>query len=247
MCIAGFSLAGFSGEASILGSATVEADPDCVSLQISINSECHRTPSEASRATDAAVKNIYGFLKGLIKENRDQASTNGGFTQTFERYVDGKYYCRGTYQKAAKIIVNIRDVPDFIQYFDQIQEKVFAESAKQTSDVNSAGTTVTISAPNPELFDEHEHALSKVARNRAVNNALSKFLASVPTFCQITGYEISGIYDPTTSSGNGYSDGATGASPSSGSGGAVVSFGKQSVTENVMVKIKYDGGQCIDL
>lgn len=244
LCVAGFGLAGLAGEASIMGSATVAADPDCVTLSISVNSECYGTPSAASHAADTAVKNIYGFLKGLVKENRDQVSTDGGYTQTYERYIEGKTYCQGTYQKGAKLTVNIRNTSDFIRYFDAIQEKVFSESSGQAMDLNAARTTVRMGAPNPELFDEHERTLSMTARGRAVDNALSKFLASVPMSCKITGYEIAGISDPSVSR-DGYESKTTAAAPSSGnSGGAVVSFGKQSVTENVLVKIKYDGGQC---
>jgi uncharacterized protein YggE len=242
MLCTGFGLSALAGEAHIQGSATVDADPDCVSLQVTINSECYKTPLEASQAADTAAKNIYGFLKGLVNEGRDQISTNGGYTRVYERYVDGKRYCQGTYQKSTEIKLSVRNVPEFIGFFDKIQEKVFAESAAQSSDEDSSRTTVSISSPSPELFSEHEEALLMSARGKAVDNALRRFLASVPASCKITSYSIAGISEPAEEERGRYAKSAAGASM--GSGNTVISFGKQSVTETVMVQINYDGGQC---
>lgn len=235
-----------AGEAVMIGSASLQANPDCVTLNINVDATCYASPSEASKAADHAASGIYTFLKQTLDANRDLIATDGGFTQSYERYVDGKTECSGTYRKSSTIQISVRSVPEFVNYFDQIQNKVFDEfNIQGNGSENTSKVSITIGSPTPDLFESSRHAMMLKARGLAIENALEKFKASVPAACKMDSYRVTKISDPESSSSGFYAGKAAAApmAPPSGES-APVSFKPQVISESVMLTIHFNGGDC---
>ncbi|MES2504205.1 MAG: SIMPL domain-containing protein [Myxococcota bacterium] len=240
--------AAFAGQALVVGNGSVQAPPDCATVEISVTSECYPSALAASNATDKMSRKIFDFLTA-IQDPADSLSSNGGFTQSFVRFVTDSagrsaQTCHGTFQKMTTIIMNVRNLKGFEAKFARMQEKVFADFQPPKGNTESAPITfATIGAPTPELFPEHKKQMEMKARRLAVENAIKLFEATKPKQCEITNYRIAEINDNIASRAPTYSN--VRAKPSSSASTAPVMFETQTVDTNVNVKIEFDGGHCL--
>lgn len=249
-----FSVSHFAsaGEAVVQGIGRVSAKPDYVTVTINVSAECYDTPSEASSAADGLSNSIFSFLKSRMdtgEGSHDDVISNGGYTQPYERYTTdengrSKRECKGTYQKQNAITFKTANIQGFSSLFDEIQTTVYSKFAGK-SDGQSV-VYATINQPSTHLFHGTKDAAEKVARAKAVQNAVAQFEAMFVEQCAITSYQITGLGEPESAvRAMPYESRASAAA--AGDAGAPIQFDLEWINAGVSVKFSFEGGHCTNL
>ena len=167
-------------EAVITGQGQVRSAPDYVELTISVESKCYPTPGDARKVNDDSSRKIVDFLNGKIKK-RDPYNTvisTGGYTSAYQTWYEDKRFCENTFQKQTTIIFRTQDVKNFESLFDEIQNTVYKELARDMPNVIQASISyASMSNPVPGVSDEQRTQLEKQAIGLAFKDAKAKLSA----------------------------------------------------------------------
>jgi uncharacterized protein YggE len=241
-----------AGEAVVQGTGRVSAKPDYVTVTINVSAECYGTPAEASSAADSLASSVFTFLKGRINTNegaQDDLISNGGYTQPYERYTTdengrSKRECKDTFQKQNAITLKSSNIEGFSKLFDEIQSMVYGQFAAKGD--GQSTVYATINQPTTHLFHATKDAAEKLARAKAVQNAVEQFEAMFIEQCAVTSYQITGLGEPEAGvRPMPYESRALAAA--GGDTGAPIQFDLEWINAGVTVKFSFEGGRCTNL
>lgn len=162
------------------GQGKVLSEPDYVELRLHINSQCYNTPQDAANANDKAAAKIVSYLNSKVKNDGyyNKVVSHGGYTQTFQSYHRNNIYCKDTFQKSNNIIFRTKDINNFANTFNAIQDKVLESFAKNPKNyIESEITFATISSPQPLISQDKQTELEQQAMSLALKNAKAKLTA----------------------------------------------------------------------
>lgn len=163
----------------VIGSGEIITKPDQVQFSIMIQSKCYATVQEASESSDKVANNLFQELNKIFpkKDERNQISTQGGFTQRFEapQYQNRPRECENTFQKVTSISVMTTEIDRFENLFNQVQNVVYQNQAPKTENmISKAITFVTMSEPTAMVSFQTNQQLETQALDKALKNAMEK-------------------------------------------------------------------------
>lgn len=168
----------YAGQITLVGHGEVFSPPDRVSFQVSISAQCYPTAKEASQAADQLASELFTALTQLFpkKENTQEVTTQGGYTQPFyATQVGQNTYCQNTFQKDTQIMIKTDQIDKFESLFNQVQDLVYAKySVNQINPVTKARAFTQMSQPYASLSTEKQQDLEKEALKKALHNAQEK-------------------------------------------------------------------------
>lgn len=178
-----------------IGEGRLPHAPEYIEFQVTIESECHATPMEASKAADDAAANVMKTLRSTLDpdNDRDGVFSKGGYTRSFERYLgNSRTVCRGTYAKTVTLTAKTSRIAEFQARFSDIQHDLLAGSLSKPSDSSAERgiTFATLSEPTPQLYYETREKLEQQALADALGNARAKLEATAAAGCSTGDYQI---------------------------------------------------------
>lgn len=228
-----------AGEATFNGTGTSSREPEFVTVNLTVRSQCYASPLEAMKANNAAVSEVQNILSQWFEEGRDQLFTNGGFTSEYSETIyygsNSKTVCQGTFQQQTNIKFKTDYVGGFSECYSSIQQEVLA---KFTRGVQGTHTTyVTINEPVGGVCDQTLRVMEQEAYARAMSHAKDKFRAcgevcglddeaNIVSFGDIENYSVTPSYKSFRSV------------PES-AGPVVINFEPTQVSANVKVRFVY--------
>lgn len=182
-------LAEFNGEGE------VKAEPDFISLTLSVASDCQATPSDAQRATDEVVVRVNQYLESL-KDEKDphfKILIDGGYTSPYSRYFKDRNICDKTFQKQTSITLKMGMRKDLDKLFARLQSHVLSNFDQMGFEGEAvARTYVSLNSPEPQLTPEHIKELSRKALDLAFKDAKANFAATI-TSCEPHRWKVASI------------------------------------------------------
>jgi len=199
LALLAFSLGLQAGTATFVGHGMSIRDPEFITVEISVDSECYATPSDAMRANNKTTTEIQAFLKDLLIDNNiDTVRIQGGVTSPSTRtvYVDNqsKSLCPGKFDQRTSVSFKTAHVKAFSETFARIQEKVLSGYTQASESDGAARTFASIGRPHAGVCQETSRLMALEATKHAFAHARAQFDA-VATGCGIKEGELTNFGD----------------------------------------------------
>lgn len=169
---------GYASKIQVIGTGEAIARPDQVSFSINIQSKCYPSVKEAAGSADKVTNELFTQLNKIFpkKDNNNQISTQGGYTQRFEppRFNNKPVECKNTFQKMNSINILTSEVKNFEALFSQVQNLVYQSYGTDDDVLSKATTFVTMSEPTASLSFEQRRQTESLALQAALKNAVEK-------------------------------------------------------------------------
>lgn len=235
------------GEADFTGEATVMREPEFVTVELTVKSECYPMPAGAIEANNAAVIAVSEFLKGLTNPSSqiDRVTVSGGYTSPYSKTIyrnhESETICQNTWQQSSSVTIKVADMASFSQTFAKIQAKMASEFVAEDTEAGKAMTYVTISSPRIGVCAHTRKQMELEAKGLATEDAQAQFNACAAR-CNVDADQIKIVSfgEPTISGGyrnkSAYFENAM---PSSDMPVVELSFDPVSVSASVRVKFSF--------
>lgn len=166
-------------------------DPEFITVEISVASDCYETPSAAMKANNKVTAEIQVILESLlIKDPIDVVRIQGGMTApsslTVYEHNESKAVCPGTYRQNTSVTFKTANIKNFSQVFATIQEQLLDKSVKSGDESSAPRTFVSIGSPSAGVCQETSSLMALEATKNAYAHARAQFDA-VASMCGIIG------------------------------------------------------------
>lgn len=171
-----------AGKATLTGTADVSAKNDYVEFNLTVRSECYKTPKEAKDANNGLVVSIQNILNNHqdVDSEFDKVYVSGGWVGQFSDTVyendESRTICKNTYQKTTVITFKTGDVDNFSEMYDTIQDEVLKLELKQGA-LEDPRDAIDLSTPSADICEKTTKDLENQAYAEAVEDARRKFEA----------------------------------------------------------------------
>lgn len=177
------------GTAEVPGDFRATRKPEFARVNFTVQSQCYKTPAEASEANDGAVARIQEILDQYVDaaNHIDEIVTEGGYATDYSKsvYTDGHstVLCQDTYQQTTTVSFK-SEIDGFKENFGEIRGLVLGEFARADAGGETPTTFVRTSEPEADVCAETRKAMRLEARSGAAKEAKANFFASVGSCCQ---------------------------------------------------------------
>lgn len=180
-----------AGTSTFVGHGTSEGEPEFITVEINVASDCYLSPTAAMKANNKVTAEIQAILKGLLINDpidvvRIQGGTTAPSSLTVYSQGESKAVCPGTFAQNTSVTFKTANIDNFSTVFATIQEKLLEKTIKVSDESSAPRTFASIGRPNAGVCAKTSRLMALEATKKAYQHARDQFDA-VASLCGIKG------------------------------------------------------------